>query len=298
MEACITCHLQHPHRAARSGGMPHFKVDSTLPAHLPWQTEVTAAQFDAMALRSTEIWKAVCQACACRWDGAKPHLTTWSPQTKGTHNKKLRIPLITLLRDVMACAPHPVAFTPALFAAVHGKPMRYAIVFEDQAESDETEKATVEAMEEAETEEATVEAMEEAGEAEESEEAKPRARRATFGHLGRSLMRFATAHMVPLWTRLLEVCGTEHFCKELHVLVTLPIREGPNLHLTLQAFKEDVTVFYPNTLDKPGQRCLLPVPSKFLRLTHVQPPVPVQVLDTPARTPWQVSCSSCVCCCM
>ena len=337
-----SCIRAHTHLCASPWILKCLAVPTSPPSS-PWRNAVTASQFDTMAMLNIKAWKAVADACNCKWDRGDPSKTTWSPtgirETTGIRERqsplRLELPLLTLLQDMMACATHPVVFTPDLFISVHGPLREYALRFEVVHDADKTsavlfghgDAAGMEAVEEAEAQdsratrraadsllrasaellrhveaagEEEVEVAEEASASlsqtipKEAAVALRTARKAAVAKLGRSLARFTTSYMVPLWKALILHCPS-HLCSSLHVLVTLPRRDGPNLHLTIREFKEDVTVFYPNTVDMAGQMCLLPVPCRYLRLTHVQPPAPVAVLDIPNRTPWQVSCSSCLC---
>ena len=205
------------------------------------------------------LWAQIAGACG-QSPFVTPSSTVWSPPGCAAAENVcgLEIPILQLLNDMIASATHPDVFNWDLFLAVHdttiaGYCMSEPFIRRSMSAPDDS---------------------------------KGRFATHRTRHLARDVCNFGNHYLLPLWTAAQESIARLR-CTVLHVVVKLPEKQAPSLNLELSEYRERVTCFYPNTVDKPGELCLFTIPCKHLQLTRDAKPSAGQWRAPPTR-PGQV----------
>lgn len=206
-----------------------------------WRSDIAAGEFDTFCLCNMEAWVNVARTCGVTPFEARPSDAVWTPPHGADQAgiASLAIPVLQILNDMIASATHPAAFSWELFMAVHDCTMAgYAKQFIRTSGSPDLSGVRRCAL-----------------------------NRAQTRNLGRDLCNFGSEHLLPLW-RAVQTSFQRFRSEVLHVVTTLPVRETPTLNIVIDGYQENVSVFYPNTVDKPGDLCLFSIPCRFLKVTR------------------------------
>ncbi len=206
-------------------------------AELVWGKTVTCDEFDTVCLAHFPVWKDLATACGIAFS-ARPSVSTWTPSSARRTGINLRIPIVTLLNDMMACACHPASFTWELFMAVHSATLAgYCRRFSTESDSTEGQPSV--------------------------------AWTTAVKHLARDVTTFGGTHMYGLWELVIKTVP-RLMPQSVHVVLTRPMNTGSTWTLDLEGVRDTVTVPFPKTVDAPDEKCLVEVPASTLAFTHAK----------------------------